>query len=131
MLRLRICKLGQSGPGILSWLRRNHSYQLLRTSSPPSPREIAVFNAIMYDLRLTTGIFRTTLPGRLKDLDRWVNGFLFQHFDVNARLRVEDWAASDCITSAEWFKSLEYCFPQVRMAASDLDLYLIEGRLPA
>jgi len=83
----------------------------------------------MLNLRLSTGIFRTTLPGRLEDLDRLVNALLLEHFDPGVALRVEDWAASDCITSAEWFKSLHGSFPKVQMVASDLDLYLIEASL--
>jgi hypothetical protein len=43
-------------------------------------------------------------------------------------LFVEDWAASDCLTSSEWARSLLPSFPQLDFIASDLLLFLIEAR---
>jgi hypothetical protein len=66
----------------------------------------------------------------LQDLDRFVNEMLSARFPAGTPLRVEDWAASDCLTSAEWAASLFDVFPQAAMQASDLTLFLLELELP-
>ena len=114
--------------GRLAWMLTRHriSLQLLRTGIPASPREITVFEALMQGLRLNSGIYRTTFHNRFRDLDPFVNELLAERFDAAAAIEVHDWAASDCLTSSEWAASLLALFPNARLTASDLTLFLVE-----
>ncbi len=134
MMSLGICRPEQYPKferfGILS-LRRNHfSYGLLRTSIPASPREVKIFENVMREVRHSDGVNRTTSPDRFRDLDRFLNGILHDRFDTSAALEIQDWAASDASTSMQWFHLLTGPFPQARLTASDLNLFLIEARSP-
>lgn len=134
MLKLGVWRLDQH-PALrhspLGWLRSNHvDYRLLRTSQPPTPAAIAVFEDIMRDLRLPSGVFRTTEAGRFRELDLWVTPILQSHFPDAAPLLVYDWAVSDAITSVAWHNQLIRAFPSLRFTASDLHLYLLEMRVP-
>ena len=130
MLKLGVYRTDQciqTHGGLLAWLRRDHvDYRLLRTSSPPSPLEVKVFETITREMQLTSGVFRTTSLGRFCDLDVWLNQILVKQFARETELEVQDWAASDCITSAAWHERLTEVFPRVRLTASDLNLHLIE-----
>jgi hypothetical protein len=106
------------------------SLQLLRTRIPPSARETAVFEEAMVQLRLTSGIYRTTFRERFRDLDPVVNALIADHFAHDAPLVIHDWAASDCLTSSEWATSLFRLFPIATFVASDLTMFLIEVTLP-
>jgi hypothetical protein len=134
MLKLGISRLDQhpaAGSVPMAWLRANHvDYRLLRTSQPPSPAAIAVFEDIMRDLRLPSGVFRTTQADRFKELDAWVTPILQSHFADASPLIVFDWAVSNAITSVAWHKQLIKAFPNLRFTASDLHLYLLEMRVP-
>src|SRR5665213_2820213 len=118
-------------PGLTSRLRwmliRNRiSLRLLRTAVPAAADEIAVFEALMQGLRLNSGVYRATFHDRFRELDRFVNEILAERFASDAPLDVQDWAASDCLTSSEWAASLLPLFPNARLAASDLTLFVIE-----
>ncbi len=105
------------------------SYRLLHVSMPPSPAEVELFEHIMRNLRLGSGVYRTTFRGRFHDFDRAIAPHLLDRFGSAAALRVEDWAASDCLTSAEWADPVFATFPNARLSASDLTLFLVEARL--
>jgi hypothetical protein len=98
---------------------------------PPSPAEIARFEDLMRQIQLPSAIFRTTAPDRFLELDVFLNRLLQGYFAPSTSLDVHDWAASDCSTSAAWFHTLRQIFPQARLTASDLSLYLVEARFPA
>jgi hypothetical protein len=91
---------------------------------------VAVFEAIMRNLRLSSGVFRTTFPGRFAELDRFVTAKMTARFPREAPIEVHDWAASDCLTSAEWAALLFDAFPNAHLHASDLSLFLIEIERP-
>jgi len=111
--------------------RTRLAYTLLRTSLPPSPEEIERFEYIMRHVHLSGGVYRTTAGGRFQTLDAFLAPLLQKHFGGAAGpLRIEDWAASACITSVEWFQNLTDLFPGVQLTASDLHLYLVEVVLP-
>jgi hypothetical protein len=126
-----VCRLDQYVPGDRSaevLLEPRISYQLLRTSIPPSAAEIARFEDVMWQLRLPSGVFRTTAADRFRDFDIYLNGILSRAFSQRPSLDVHDWAASDASASAAWFHTLRSAFPEARLTASDLSLYLIEAR---
>jgi hypothetical protein len=106
---------------------RRVSYQLLRTSTPATPVEIAIFDNIIYYLKLASGIYTTTVPGRFSEFDTWLAQHFAQVFDRDCPLVVEDWGTSDSTTSSDWFPVLREQFPHARLVASDLTQHLIEA----
>jgi hypothetical protein len=105
------------------------SYQLLRTSIPPSQKEVSLFEWTIRQVRLSSGVYRTTWRGRFRLLDDFLNNLLRSRFESSLPLDIHDWAASDCLASSEWYLSLEPLFPNARVTASDLTLFLVEVRL--
>ncbi|MGP8243496.1 MAG: hypothetical protein ACLQVN_03145 [Bryobacteraceae bacterium] len=117
--------------GPLGWLRRNRfAYTLLKTSLPPKAEEILVFERIMQQMKLTSGVYRTTARNRFADLDEWAQPILERRLGGRAAVRIEDWAASACVTSLEWHQRLARGFPRFRLTASDLNLYLLALEVP-
>jgi hypothetical protein len=111
--------------------RHRISFQLLRTTAiPPSPEDVQLFDRLMHLMRLSTGVKRSTYSGRFAEVDRSLNTLLAGRFPRDAALNVHDWAASDCITSAEWAAALFQTFPNSRLIASDLTLYIVEIKAP-
>jgi hypothetical protein len=106
---------------------RRVSYRLLRTSTPATAEEIEVFDHIIYYLKLASGVYTTTVQGRFQDLDIWITQNVEAIFPSDRSFLVEDWASSGGATSVEWFQVLRARFPQVRMIASDLSVYLVEA----
>ena len=134
MFRLGIRHIEQYSPrihGLKWWLTRGClSYELLSAVHSRGEEEIALFEAIVRDLRLSLGICRTTARGRFQALDPLVNQRLVTHFGDGQELAVHDWAASDSLTSSEWALSLFAHFPRAQFTASDLMLFLVELTLP-
>jgi hypothetical protein len=108
--------------------RTRVSFHLLKTPEQPSRGDIQFFERLMPHVYLSSGVYRTTYRQRFKDLDPLVNQILAQHFASSEKLLVEDWAASDCLTSSEWAGALLPLFPRLNFLASDLLLFLIEAR---
>jgi hypothetical protein len=135
MFRLGIRRIEQYSPrirGLKWWLTKGClSYELLSAVHSRGEAEIALFEAIVRDLRLSLGICRTTARGRFQSLDPFVNQRLATYFGAGRELAVHDWAASDCLTSSEWALSLFADFPRAQFTASDLMLFLVELTLPA
>jgi len=130
MVKLGVFTIDQyhrSQSGSLAWLRRGRiDYRLLRPAASPAPNQVAVFEAIMQQIQLSGGVFRTTSPHRFRELDAAVAPILLRHFTPQQELRIADWAASDCGASAAWHQNLSRMFPRFCLTASDLNLYLIE-----
>jgi hypothetical protein len=104
---------------------RDVSCQLLKNSVDYTPQTAADFEFVVRNLRLSSGIYRRTYPGRFADLDVAVNATLLEVFG-NSTIEVHDWAASDCSVSAEWAESLWALFPAARFVASDILFHLVE-----
>lgn len=139
LIRLGIHQLDQyyAGPasgwrsGLRSALSRNRvAFSLLRTTIPPTQRQIELFENTMPQLRLSSGVYRTTYRGRFREFDQLLNDRLAARLDRSLHLRMEDWAASDCLASSEWAATLLPLFPHATLTASDLTLFLIEVCLP-
>jgi hypothetical protein len=134
MLKLGILEAERStgrARGPLGWFRNGEfAYTLLKTSLPPKPEEIAVFERIMRQMRLTSGVYRTTARNRFARLDEWLQPILERRLAGPADLQAEDWAASACVTSLEWHQRLASGFPRFRLTASDLNLYLVALEVP-
>ncbi len=102
------------------------SLQLLNLPETPSKDDGALFERLMPHVRLSSGVYRTTYRQRFRGLNPVVNNVIRSSFSPSEHLRVEDWAASDCLTSAEWASELFPLFPHLEFAASDLLLFLFE-----
>lgn len=140
MLKLGVYRLDQYpwGSGV-TWktrarwmLARNRiALPLLRTPATANPSQVAVFERLVRHVCLSSGIYRTTFRGRFDALNESVNAALAREFKSTDALRVEDWAASDCLTSAEWAQSLFPLFPSLSLTTSDFMLFLAEVTLPS
>jgi hypothetical protein len=108
--------------------RTRVSFHLVKTPEQPSRSDIQFFERLLPYICLSSGVYRTTYRQRFKNLNPLVNQVLAQHFAPSEKLLVEDWAASDCLTSNEWARALTPLFPQLNFLASDLLLFLIEAR---
>ncbi len=122
-------------PGLTGRVRRffganRISYRLLRTSMPPTEREVTVFEQITRDMQLSSGVYRLTFRRRFEQVDPIVNGVLAERAAGRDVYEVEDWAASNCLTSMEWAQTLFPAIPQSRLTTTDLTLHLIEVELP-
>jgi hypothetical protein len=106
------------------------SFQLLRTVTLPDDESLQLFDAIMSQISLSGVVKRTTFRGRFLALDRSINRLLSSRFQHNLALDVHDWAASSCVTSVEWARSLFETFSNARLTASDLDHHLLEIGVP-
>jgi len=104
-------------------------FHLFRTRIPATRQEIALFEQAIPEVRLSSGVYRTTYRGRFRALDEAVNSLLVRRFGADTPLKAEDWAASDCLASSEWAGSLFECFPASRLTASDLTLFLVQVSL--
>ncbi|MBI3210156.1 MAG: hypothetical protein HYZ37_14820 [Candidatus Solibacter usitatus] len=102
------------------------SYRLLEAGIPPTEKEVAIFERLMFHIQLSGGVYRTTFANRFRDLDPWINAALIKNFHQSTHLQAQDWAASDCLTSSQWAGSLFQLFPNATLTASDLTLFLIE-----
>src|SRR3954452_15721273 len=104
------------------------SLHLLAIPDPPTSEDVALFEKLMPHVRLSSGVYRTTYRQRFRSLNPVVNNVLRQSFSPSENLRVEDWAASDCLTSAEWARELFPLFPDLQFVASDLLLFLLQAK---
>lgn len=131
MIKPGIWKLAQYS-ACPPWLRRRLrvSYTLLRHAQAES-RAAELFENVIRDLQLSSGVCRTTYRGRFVGLDEKVNRYLGEIFPSSALLTVHDWAASDCLTAGEWAVALLARFPHLDFHASDQMFYLIEIHTPS
>jgi hypothetical protein len=104
------------------------SLHLLAISDDPSAEDVSLFEKLMPHVRLSSGVYRTTYRQRFRALNPTVNSVLRRTFPPSQQVRLEDWAASDCLTSAEWASELFPLFPHLEFAASDLLLFLLEAK---
>src|SRR5690348_15455000 len=96
------------------------SLHLLAIPDQPSSEDVSLLEKRMPHVWLSNGVYRTTYRQRFRSLNPVVNNVLRQNFPASQHIRVEDWAASDCLTSAEWAGELFTLFPQLEFVASDL-----------
>lgn len=125
MLKAGIWKPSQIHSSTVCKRRAPVSYRLLKDADLKKPSSVGLFEFIVRDLRLSSGVFRTTYPGRFADLNALAAPFIAS-IGGGAPVEVHDWAASDCLASAEWAREIWRLSPGARMFASDILLNLIE-----
>jgi hypothetical protein len=129
VLRLGVYRLDQLRAGANPLVARNRiAFHLLNEAQGEARTRL--FEQIAGQIMLSGGVYRTTSRGRFERFDPFLNEVLAGHFEPSRALEIEDWAASDCATSAEWAQALWQRFPEARVTASDLTLSLIEVQLP-
>ena len=124
MLRFGVIRPEQFQESPSLWHRLLHgdriSYLLLRDATP------RLFEYISAVLQLSSGVFRTTAPNRFANLDPWILEAMQQRWQPTDALEIHDMAASDGVTSVEWFTSIRSAFPVATMVSSDWSEALTE-----
>jgi len=106
---------------------RQYSYALLKTPVPATPADLARFETVIRNVRLSSGIWRTTYRSRFDDLDAVAQRVLERTFSEDRTLDLHDLGASDGLLSIDWAERVHATFPQSRMTASDVILYFTEA----
>ena len=78
------------------------AYSLLDVGSDPSEAQVAMFEDLCFRLRTSNGTFRTSFPQRFVDLDAAALRWMSELFAPESSIRIQDRAASHCLTSYEW-----------------------------
>ena len=130
MDQFRALQRGGLAAALRSRLTRGRISLQLLAAEAPLAEKVALFNAVIPGLLLSSGVFRTTFRGRFQKLDAWAGAILADHFPAASSLDIHDWAASDCSTTADWAAAIWERYPEARLTASDLTLFLIEAALP-
>jgi hypothetical protein len=102
------------------------AYTLLDVGVDPSAKRISMFEDVCFRLRLSNGTYRTSFPHRFVDLDAAAGRWMTELFAPEAPLRIQDRAASHCLTSYEWAEHIFAAHSRVEFEASDQFLYLCE-----
>src|ERR1035437_4442167 len=87
-----------------------------------------VFEQVVSTIRMSSGVCRTTKPGRFRELDAMLEAVLKKYFPPSEALRVEDWASSDALAASELAVRLLGSYPSAQIVASDYVLYLIQAK---
>jgi hypothetical protein len=106
------------------------AYTLLDVGIDPSDERISMFEDVCFRLRMSDGTFRTSFPQRFVDLDAAALCWMAELFAPEAELRIQDRAASHCLTSYEWAVRIFAAHFRAEFEASDQFLYLHELTLP-
>jgi hypothetical protein len=125
MIKLGICREAQDTAFHRLWRRGLRAATLLATNDSPTAADTSRFERLMPQICLSSGVARTTARGRFGVLDREIAKVLRELYPAGSPLRVEDWAVSNGITAAEWFRVLAEDYPQLRFVASDWTVYLV------
>jgi hypothetical protein len=106
--------------------KKSVSYSLLKFARLGTSESILAFEKIIRNLELSSGVWRTTYRGRLRDVDELVSPHLAAFCATKEQFEVHDWAASDALVSSEWAQLVFRAFPHCKFAASDVTLHLVE-----
>jgi hypothetical protein len=101
------------------------AFNLLKLPDDPTPEQVRIFEDISFTLRTTNGIFRTTFPGRFRDVDTMTLELL-KASPPKSLLLVQDRAVSHALTAWEWADMLFRTVPDTEFIASDIVLFLLD-----
>ena len=110
------------------------AYSLLDVGNDPSDERVAMFEDLCFRLRTSNGTFRTSFSQRFVDLDAAASRWMSELFASEAAIRIQDRAASHCLTSHDWAQRIFAVYSRAEFEASDLILCLYElsiGRVEA
>ncbi|PYU24128.1 MAG: hypothetical protein DMG32_14600 [Acidobacteria bacterium] len=106
-------------------LRSGISYGLLEIGDNPTDEEVRAFEEVNATIQRSNGTFRKTFRQRFDNVDVATTRILKALYRADSELRVQDRAASDCLTSSQWAGRLFHDFPHTEFEASDALLYLL------
>jgi hypothetical protein len=106
--------------------RANIAYSLLRFEDSPTEEQVRIFEDIHLRMRTSNGTNRTSFARRFEDLDTAALAWMQRLFRSDEDLRVQDRAASHCLTSWEFAQRIFPLFPKASFEASDRVLDILE-----
>src|SRR5262245_1065268 len=107
---------------------RTPAYFLLDAAGgPASGAGTLTFDRVIKSVRLSSGLYRTTYARRFEELDARVTPLLQEIFAREQALDLQDWGASDGVTSLEWAEVVLCYFPHACVTASDTIFYLLHA----
>lgn len=106
------------------------SCELMQVADDCTEAEQSMFERAQFYLQTANRTFRTSFAGRFKDVDKLALELLTRRHRPDAALLIQDRAASHALTSCEWATAVFQAFPQARLEASDLLLYLVRLAVP-
>jgi hypothetical protein len=131
MLRFGICTEQQYRSTVAGRVPVRIAYNLLCSNDSPTEQQVRIFEDITLRMRTSNGTCRTSFARRLEDLDAVTLEWMQRLFHTEAELRIQDRAASHCLTSRELAQRIFPIFPKASFEASDRMLHLVELRLPS
>jgi hypothetical protein len=131
MLRFGICTEQQYRSAVTRRAPARIAYSLLPSSDLTTEEQVRIFEDITFRMRTSNGTCRTSFARRFEDLDGMTLEWMQRLFRNDADLRIQDRAASHCLTSQELAQRIFPVFPNASLEASDRMLHLLELRLPS
>ena len=131
MLRFGICTEQQYRSAAPGRIPARIAYSLLSSNDDPTEEQVRIFEDITLRMRTSNGTCRTSFARRFEDLDAVTLEWMQRLFHGDAELRIQDRAASHCLTSRELAQRIFPLFPKASFEASDRMLHLLELRLPS
>jgi hypothetical protein len=126
MFRFGICTEQQYRLTVEGRVPSSIACSLLRSSDSPTEEHVRIFEDITLRTRTSNGTNRTSFAGRFADLDAVILEWMQRLFRSDAQLRIQDRAASHCLTSWEFAQRVFPVFPKASVEASDRMLHLLE-----
>lgn len=126
MFRFGICTEQQYRLAASRSDRSNIAYTLLRFDDRPTEEQVRIFEDIHLKMRTSNGTNRTSFARRFEDLDAAALDWLQRLFRADTELRIQDRAASHCLTSWEFAQRIFRVFPKASFEASDRVLHILE-----
>jgi hypothetical protein len=126
MLRFGICTERQYRQRMDGRVPSSIAYSLLPSSDNPTEEQVRIFEDITSRTTTSNGINRTSFARRFEDLDAVTLEWMQRLFPADADLRIQDRAASHCLTSWELAQRIFALFPRASLEASDRVLHLQE-----
>jgi hypothetical protein len=131
MLRLGICTEQQYRLAVGGGAPPRIAYSLLRSNDGATEEQVRIFEDITLEMTTSNGTNRTSFARRFEDLDSVALEWMQRLFRTDAELRIQDRAASHCLTSWELAQRVFPVFPRASLEASDRVLHLLELSFPS
>lgn len=102
------------------------AYTLLDVGNDPNDERVSMFEDVCFRLRTSNGTFRTSFAHRFVDLDKAALRWIDELFAPDAPIRIQDRAASHCLTSHDFAQRVFATHATAEFEASDLFLCIYE-----
>ena len=126
MFRFGICTEEQYRLTVEGRVPSSIAWSLLRFNGNPTAEQVRLFEDITRRTRTSNGTHRTSFARRFADLDIVTLDWMKRLFPSDEELRIQDRAASHCLTSWELAQCVFPAFPKACLEASDRVLHLLQ-----